>query len=339
MRQRLLRRWSPTPRQKAILREEIKLGEKIILRVLVLAIFSFFLVLIFGYLFNWTWTGFVEAPLSAKKTPAKLLWDWLQLLIVPLALAIVGFWYGRAQRNRELEIEQQRAQDEALQAYLDQMRGLLLSGELRQPEEQSAAEAITLVRAQTLTLLQRLDARRKASVIRFLDESGLIQKTSKEAHVSVLNDADMSGINLSNAKLRFAVMRRTELSNANLSGAKLRGADLRAAVLRGADLSGAYLGNAKLRRADLSGADLSNADLTDVDLSIANLSSADLSGTYRDIKGKGRAVKPVKQLIANEELEQQTSSLQGATMPNGQKYEDWLKSKGSGEHGENTGPS
>jgi hypothetical protein len=31
-------------------------------------------------------------------------------------------------------------------------------------------------------------------------------------------------------------------------------------------------------------------------------------------------------------------SLEGATMPNGQKYEDWLKSKGSGEDGENGDP-
>jgi hypothetical protein len=31
--------------------------------------------------------------------------------------------------------------------------------------------------------------------------------------------------------------------------------------------------------------------------------------------------------------------LKGATMPNGQKYEDWLKSKGSGEDRENTGTS
>jgi hypothetical protein len=29
----------------------------------------------------------------------------------------------------------------------------------------------------------------------------------------------------------------------------------------------------------------------------------------------------------------------GATMPNGQKYEDWFKSKGSGEDGENIGAS
>jgi hypothetical protein len=38
-----------------------------------------------------------------------------------------------------------------------------------------------------------------------------------------------------------------------------------------------------------------------------------------------------------EELEQQAKSLEGATMPNGQRYEDdWLKSKGSGEDEENS---
>jgi hypothetical protein len=39
----------------------------------------------------------------------------------------------------------------------------------------------------------------------------------------------------------------------------------------------------------------------------------------------------------NEELEQQAASLKGATMPNGQKYEEWLKSKGREEDGENRG--
>jgi hypothetical protein len=32
-------------------------------------------------------------------------------------------------------------------------------------------------------------------------------------------------------------------------------------------------------------------------------------------------------------------SLEGATIPDGQKYEDWLKSKGNVEDGDNTGPS
>ena len=52
---------------------------------------------------------------------------------------------------------------------------------------------------------------------------------------------------------------------------------------------------------------LSGADLRGADLRGANLSRADLSGAKR---------------ISNEELEQEAESLEGATMPNGQKYED-----------------
>jgi hypothetical protein len=37
--------------------------------------------------------------------------------------------------------------------------------------------------------------------------------------------------------------------------------------------------------------------------------------------------------ITNEELEQHAQSLKGATMPNGQKYEDWLKSEDRREDG------
>jgi hypothetical protein len=55
------------------------------------------------------------------------------------------------------------------------------------------------------------------------------------------------------------------------------------------------------------------------------LSTADLSGAISFI---------------NEELELQSKtpewSLEGATMPNGQKYEDWLKSRG--EDGESSSP-
>jgi uncharacterized protein YacL len=82
------------------------------------------------------WTGF----------RGKTVWDLLQLLIVPLALAVVGFWFAAQQDARQQEIEnqragaerklvQQRAQDEALQAYLDQMGSLLLGNGLRDSEE------------------------------------------------------------------------------------------------------------------------------------------------------------------------------------------------------------
>jgi uncharacterized protein YjbI with pentapeptide repeats len=99
-----------------------------------------------------------------------------------------------------------------------------------------------------------------------------------------------------------------------LSGADLREAYLRELDLRDADLRGADMKGANLERADLSGTDLRGTDL----------SGANLSGAYP---------------LTNEELKEQTSSLEGATMPNGQKYEDWLKSKGHLEDRENSGPN
>jgi hypothetical protein len=78
-------------------------------------------------------------PWTLREVGGKTLWDWLQLLIVPLALAVIGllFEMQQAERQRALEEQQaaledrraqaerelaeQRAQDEALQAYLDQI--------------------------------------------------------------------------------------------------------------------------------------------------------------------------------------------------------------------------
>src|SRR5215211_969496 len=54
------------------------------------------------------------------------LWEWVKLLIVPAVIAAGGVWFNRQQREREIKIAEQRSQDEALQAYLDQMSQLLL---------------------------------------------------------------------------------------------------------------------------------------------------------------------------------------------------------------------
>jgi hypothetical protein len=97
----------------------------------------------------------------------------------------------------------------------------------------------------------------------------------------------------------------------NLSGADLREANLEGSVLEDTALEGVVLRKAVLRKANLTGADLKDADLT----------GADLSGA----------------IVTKEQLEA-AKYLEGATMPNGQKYEDWLKSKGRRGGWENDGP-
>jgi len=222
-----------------------------------------------------------------------------------------GLWFNRQQRERELETARQqrereveiadrRAQDEALQAYLDQIGHLLLDKDRPLRQSKEGDEMRTLAQARTLTVLARLDGGRKGSLIQFLYDSGLVRK---DHPVLDLKRADLTEANLSGA----------ELSGVNLRWVFLHGADLFWADLSAADLKGANL------KADLTEANLTGANLTGAFLTGANLRDADLSGAYLEDTE-----------VTREQLDQ-AYSLEGATMPNGQKYEDWLKSKENGK--------
>ena len=247
-----------------------------------------------------------------------------------LALITVVFtWQQDARQQRiedqrakaERELAEQRAQDEALQAYLDQMSTLLLEKDLRGSEESS--EVRTLARARTLTVLERLSSSRKANAMRFLLEANLVRSVDGRYPVIELSDADFSDVDLTDADFSEANdLGSADLSNANLSGANLHDADLRSA----------NLSDANLLRTDLSDADLRAAYLSDANLREANLSGAKLGGADLSKASLDTALG-----ISNEQLEQQAYSLKGATMPTGQKYEDWLKSKSHGEDGESGG--
>ncbi|SRR6266496_2581140 len=72
----------------------------------------FFLIcggLIFAtYWFGWSKTGFLN----------KSLWDWLQLLIIPLALAVIAILFNSAERKNEQRIATDNQQETALQEYI-----------------------------------------------------------------------------------------------------------------------------------------------------------------------------------------------------------------------------
>jgi len=204
-------------------------------------------------------------------------------------LAVGGLAFSFAQDARQQETDEQRAQDTALQAYLDEIGQLLLDKKL-QPEN-SDDEARTLARARTLTILERLkpDPResasptgsfrpgpdRKRSVLQFLYESNLINKENVVVDLSEANlrDADLRNIDLSSADLTEA-----NLTRANLFIAGLKYADLSGATLEEADLRNATLTEANLTHANLRDAELGNTRLIDADLTGANLSGADLQG-------------------------------------------------------------
>jgi uncharacterized protein YjbI with pentapeptide repeats len=330
--------------------------------------------ILIGYTYKWT--GFGRAEVKETVQPAKTLWDWLDLLIVPIVLAIGGYLFTRSESVRsqrraaeqaqvDREIANRRSKDEALEAYIDDMSELLIdhglrsipiykpwepmlererrAGTLQSTEagsqsnqaEPSPEEALREVaRARTFTILQRLDADHKRTVVRFLYESGLIYNDSP---IIPLEDADLSG-----ADLRFADLKAIDLHQANLQFARLNGAHLEGANLSNAHLEGAHLGGSWLIGADLIGAqlqgasllsaDLQGADLTTADLGPADLSKGEKAGLYRfslNLSEEDLHVSGANLLLATitEEQLDQCKDLEGATMPNGQKYEDWLKSR------------
>src|SRR5215211_3895647 len=61
----------------------------------------------------------------------KTLWEWMELLIIPLVLGIGAFYLNRSERAVEREIAEDRQRETALQAYFDRMAELLLKENLR----------------------------------------------------------------------------------------------------------------------------------------------------------------------------------------------------------------
>lgn len=56
---------------------------------------------------------------TASGTAAMTFSQWLEVLIVPITLAATAYLFNWSLKTREQNIAQQRAQDEALQSYLD----------------------------------------------------------------------------------------------------------------------------------------------------------------------------------------------------------------------------
>lgn len=302
------------------------------------------------------WNGLGKALFESLQ--AKSLWDWIDLLLLPLILVGSFLLLSRSRRNTERyragenaflerEIANDRQKEEALQAYFDRMTDQMLKDKL---SKYSQEEVRNVARIRTLSVLRGLDPKRKGLVLLFLKDSGLIDR---EAVIDLcgadlsgalvpfaslgrvnLSEANLNGADLQGAGLGKAYLSGTNLQGANLVGANLAGADLFETNLSGANLSharmnGANLNGANLRECRLQGANLSEADLSGVNLSAgdliganlrkANLGGARLAGANLEEADLSQADLSGTQLTKTD-LEK-VKSLDGATLPDGAKHE------------------
>src|SRR6266487_2123869 len=238
---------------------------------------------------------------TTQSQPGKTLWDWLQLLIVPLVLAIGGLWFSQMQKTLEQRRTTDNQREAALQSYIDKISELLLNGNLaeRTADDQLNPEykrVCLVARVRTITVLTQLDARRIGYVFAFLREAELMSVTK-----------DVTAISLKNADLHAVDWSQADLRGVNLSGANLSGAIFSSITFVPRVFGGTIIipNRADLRGADLSRANLRGADLNNVMLLEANLSEAILDGANLS-----------KATVTPEQLAK-AKSLKGATMPDG----------------------
>jgi len=312
-------------------------GPKILLVVVIILFVILVISIIGGYTRKWAWTGLVSPQLQTSSSNSqqewKTLWDWMELLIVPLFLVIgVGIFNWSLRKREEFredlerEQEQSRSQKIALQTYLDKMTDLLLAEGLRDSPPDS--EVRKVARARTITALAQLKGYHKGSLLRFLYESGLILRSPRPHNPIIdLTGARFEKAGIAHAYLKGAYLRGALFREAGFYVSDLRDCDLRDTVmayaklqnadLRGADLSGAQMAEAKMRHTKLSGAilnqtilsgaELDDADLRGVDLRNASLAGADL--THANLEGA----------ILEEGQLDDVLTLDGAILPDGSK--------------------
>lgn len=222
------------------------------------------LALLLLFLLNW-----IMLLVNRLNLTSKTVWDLMELLLVPAALAAAGFWFTNVQKNTELEIALDKQRQQTLENYLDRMKELLLDKQLGTKAE---PETKSLARILTLNVLRELGAKHNQQIVQFLQEADLIgPKQVIDLRKANLTRVDLSETNLAAVNLAEANLKGINLVGANLTNSDLAKSDMENSKLMGANLVGANLVGAILKNADLEGANLKGADLAGADLEGANL--------------------------------------------------------------------
>ena len=130
-----------------------------------------------GYFLGWSWTGF----------DGNTFWDWLSLLITPVTLAVISVLFSIQQSRKNLLASEHQQQDSTLTACMEQLTRLLVDQDLKGAPQNSPVRDVA--RAHALTALRRVDAPRRAVLVHFLDESGLLDKEAPLVDLSRVEQA------------------------------------------------------------------------------------------------------------------------------------------------------
>jgi uncharacterized protein YjbI with pentapeptide repeats len=251
-----------------------------ILFFLLIFIISFLLWRVFVIISNFKWSGFQK----------KSFWDWLQLLIIPLMLALGAFYLNSAADFRDYQIAQEQKHQEILTDYFSKMQDLIVETKKSKQtpgskesnsEERLLTEFRPTAQALTLSVLEQLDGERKGKVIIYLAESQLITVDNNKPYPQP--EIKLDGTNLDDIKLgnngqrnslnekEMTIIDKIKIRNANMKRANLSGFQLLDSELNGSNLENATLENVNFTGSTMIGSRFINGKITDVNFTDVTL--------------------------------------------------------------------
>jgi uncharacterized protein YjbI with pentapeptide repeats len=251
-----------------------------ILPLLLLLLIIANVAIVSNWISNFKWSGFQK----------KSFWDWLQLLIVPLMLALGAFYLNSAADFRDYQIAQERKQQEILTDYFSKMQGLIVETKKSKQtpgskesnsEERLLTEFRPTAQALTLSVLEQLDGERKGKVIIYLAESQLITVDNNKPYPQP--EIKLDGTNLDDIKLgnngqrnslnekEMTIIDKIKIRNANMKRANLSGFQLLDSELNGSNLENATLENVNFTGSTMIGSRFINGKITDVNFTDVTL--------------------------------------------------------------------
>ncbi len=264
--------------------------------IIVILISSYFLFC--NYILHYTtwadWTGIGDYIGSlAKEQRGKTLWDILELLVIPIALAIIALYFNHHERESERKLSELRTQEDRkiaeqrmeedrkiaadqqkediLRSYLDDMGKLLIDKELKGEKDKKESPIIAVAQVKTINALRSLDKERRDYIFYFLNDAGLSEWILEGIS---MNNLDFSGNRINNFNLR-----ETDMNSSNLNQTILTEVNMTSARLFKASLQGSIMSLVNLSNAILIKCDFKNVSLWKVDFNGARMDSADFRST------------------------------------------------------------
>lgn len=219
------------------------------------------------------WTGFGESYKKPNIEPAKTLFDWLRILILPLSLGLLSWLYKEDEKTKERKKEKSKNEKEAYSKFVDGITELIKNHGLTSNLPSASTRAIAFKKL-CLTL-EEVDESVKGQIIQFLYQSNLIDSAPK----FVLVGAEFGKTKLDNIILVDSEIKSAYFQNSSIKNAKLNNACFDSCNFENSDFTESHVNNTDLSYTNLKGSKLREMDLTTVIFEGADLTNADLSGS------------------------------------------------------------